>query len=121
MCHVFSTLRSQETLVNGQTLFTADRALFIISQWHMDPWVLFQLSEQQPELGCSHLGGSLIDLHASVRGGEREGDRVRQCVHNETANFENVKKVFPHRNKSVFLFSIQQKMVKLCLDTVCLL
>ncbi len=40
---------NQEALLNGQALFTADHALFTL-QWHMDPWVLFQLSEQQQEL-----------------------------------------------------------------------
>lgn len=46
--HTFSTLCNQQPLVNGQALFTADHALLTL-QWHMDPWVLFQLSEQQRE------------------------------------------------------------------------
>lgn len=46
--HTFSALCNQEALLNGQALFTADHALFTL-QWHMDPWVLFQLSEQQRE------------------------------------------------------------------------
>lgn len=45
VCHIRFPLWP---LVNGRALFTADHALFT-SQLHMDPWVLFQLSEQQSE------------------------------------------------------------------------
>lgn len=62
--HTFSSLWNQETLVHGQALFTADHALFT-SQWYMDPWVLFQLSEQPCERWCSRTGGPLSDLQAS--------------------------------------------------------
>lgn len=48
-----------------RALFTADQALFTW-QWHTDPWVLFQLSEQQGEHWCSHVGVSLSDLQASA-------------------------------------------------------
>lgn len=76
LAHIrFSTLWNQETLVNRQALFTADHALFTF-QWHMDPWVLFQLSGQQREHRRSHIGGSLSDLRASVW-----EDRDRHCDH----------------------------------------
>lgn len=63
--HTFSSLWNQETLVHVQALFTADHALFTL-QWYMDPWVLFQLSEQPRERRCSHIGGPLSDLQASL-------------------------------------------------------
>lgn len=37
-----------QIVVHGQVLFTTDHALFTLP-WYMDPWVLFQLSEQPRE------------------------------------------------------------------------
>lgn len=72
----FSTLCNQEPLVNGQDLFTADHRFTL--QWHMDPWVLFQLSEQLCEHWCFHAGGSLSDLQASVSEGRIRGRERRK-------------------------------------------
>lgn len=102
MCapHTFSTLRNQESPVNGQALFTADHGLFTL-QWHVGPWVLFQLSEQRHECWCSHVGGSLSDLQDSVReagmrGREGEGEKQSETVCPQL--------------KTSFMFSIQKQL-----------
>lgn len=100
--HVFSTLCSQETLVNGQTLFTADHALFIsvahgpmgsVSVVRATAWALMF----PPWWVLTWFTGFC------ERQRERGGDRVRQCVHKETANFENVKR-FSHTETNLFFF-----------------
>lgn len=113
-----SILCNQEALVNGRTLFTADHALFTM-RWHMDPWVLFQLSEQQRERWCSNVGGSLSDLQASMweaeREGETEGDSastVRQAdVEIDICVFWiETLKLQEKKNRKSFLCHIQQRI-----------
>ena len=98
----FSTLCNGETPVNGQAPFTADHTLFTL-QGHTDPWVLFQLLQQQRVHWCSHVGGSLSDLKSSMGGGAGMGRAqrmgVRWYVDTLLANFKNVIHIYKNTSQ----------------------